>query len=859
MIERKKYNHKDIEKDLYNFWVTNRFFEPEINSKKKRFSIILPPPNVTGHLHLGHAWDGYIQDLIIRYKKLNGFNCVWVPGTDHAGIATQTKYEKILNEKGVDKSLLSREQFVKQIYDWSSEQSKYIHSQWAKLGLSLSYDNEQFTLNDQSSKNVLEAFVILYNDGLIYRDNKIVNWDCKLQTAISDIEVKYEKTTSKLYYCKYYLCNDKNKYLVVATTRPETIFADTNLFVNPTDRRYKQYVGKFVFNPLTNNKIKIISDKYVDKKFGTGVMKCTPAHDINDYELGIKHKITNYVGVINYDGKLNKYAVSKNKSYEGLDRIKARKLIANELKEHGLLENVETYSNQISISERSGEIIEPLISKEWFVKMTPILKNLKNILKWKEKYMIIPKKFNKLMNNWLKNTHDWCISRNLVWGHQIPIWYEKKTNKIYAGVNPPKDEQNYVREQKVFDTWFSSGLWPITTLLSNDKLKSFFPVDVLVTGYDILFFWVARMLFMCSWIKHKIPIKNILLHGLIRDSQNRKMSKSLNNGIDPMDLIEKYGTDALRLFLTSTVSAGEDLRYDETKIQYFWSFLNKLWNSNNFIQINFPNVLNETIKNVKLPINIWIINEFNKIIKNIKKHYDSYNLQLANKNLINFVWNVFCNEYLEFIKPFINDDQYKEEVATVCLTIFKNILILVHPIAPFITEHIFQNIFKYKSILLFNYPTNIKLIKTKKIDFTPFKELYFLIKDIRIKNNLKQSDVININLLTNKKINLDWLKSLLIKFNINLVSISSCREQNNWRVFKQKDLIIEIDNKIFPQKNKDKILSELKKLEFEIKRSKGILANESFIKKAPKEKVNLEKTKLENYQKQYDELKKELK
>lgn len=854
-----KFDHKLVQKGIYSFWKKNNFFE-EINSSKPPFSIMMPPPNVTGHLHLGHAWDDSLQDTIIRYKRLRGFNAIWIPGTDHAGIATQTKYEKILAQKGIEKSSLSKKEFLDQVFNWAKSQAEYIRNQWAKLGLCLSYKNEVFTLDDNVKQMVKKTFVNLYKNKLIYQDYKLVNWDIKLQTAISDIETIYKPTHSKLYYFKYKLSSDQSKFIPIATTRPETMFVDTHVFVNPKDKRYKSFIGKEVINPINGQKLKVLTDSYIDMNFGTGAMKCTPAHDLNDYELAKQHKITDYKSVINTDGTLNEYAKAVTKSFTGLDRLKAREAIVQEMNSRGELIKVEEYDNEVGYSERTGEVVEQLLSKQWFVKMKPIIENLNKIQKSsKVKYDFIPSRFKKTLNTWFNNINDWCISRQLVWGHQIPVWYKKNSTEIHVSELPPKDTKIWVQDTSVLDTWFSSGLWPIVTTYENNKeLEKFYPISILVTAYDILFFWVARMLFQCSYLNKKIPINHILIHGLIRDNQNRKMSKSLGNGIDPMDVIDKYGTDSLRMFLTSTASLGEDLRYDEEKIGFYSNFFNKIWNAKNFIS-NYLSKENIKPKKFNL-INSWIIKSFNTYLSKIQKNMDKYNFVVANKYLVEFIWDLFCNQYIEFAKPFLNDEQYKEETIWTLRYLFKNILILLHPHAPFLTENIYLNMFaEQKSILLENWPTPIKITLNQTYS-NLFIQVFNSIKDLRIKYSISRSTLININILTTDKIKLDLINQYLNKFNININNVSKARVNLNWDMISIGDIAIEFENN-FVDKTKllEKLNKQLKDLENELKRSDNILNNKNFLLKAPKEKIAIEQQKRKTYQTQYDQVKQEIK
>lgn len=849
-----KFNHKLIEEGIYDFWKQNNFFE-ELCVNKPPFSIIMPPPNVTGHLHLGHAWDGSLQDTIIRYKRLRGFNALWIPGTDHAGIATQTKYEKILASKNIDKSSLTKEEFISQVFDWAKSQAQYIRNQWAKMGFCLSYKNEVFTLDDNVKLLVKQTFVDLYNRNLIYQANKLVNWDVKLKTAISDIETVYKPANSKMYYFKYCLASNSQKYLPIATTRPETMFVDTHVFVNPKDKRYKEFVGQEVINPINNKKLKVLTDSYIDIKFGTGAMKCTPAHDLNDYELAKKHNITEFYSVINPDGLLNEYAESVTKSFKGIDRLIAREAIVEEMNSRKMLIKIEDYNNEVGYSERTGEVVEQLLSKQWFVKMKPIIKELKQIQKsTKYKYQFIPSRFNKTLNRWFDNINDWCISRQLVWGHQLPVWYKKNSSEIYVGVNPPSNVNQYVQDSSVLDTWFSSGLWPIAVTYNRDKnLKPFYPISILVTAYDILFFWVARMLFQCSHTSKQIPLRKILIHGLIRDNQNRKMSKSLGNGIDPMDVIDKFGTDAMRMFMTSTASLGEDLRYDEQKIIFYTNFFNKIWNAKNFVSLYLDKDASKPTKfNL---INAWIINSFNKYLKKIQLNMEKYNFVVANKYLVEFAWDIFCNQYIEFVKPLLFDETTKNETVWTISYIFKNILILLHPHAPFLTENIYKNIFgEQQSILLESWPKPIKVfVKKKEIDL--FIQIFNFIKDLRIKYSISKSQLIQLNVLSTQKIDLNLVNNFLNKFNINILQVSNARINLKWDMISIGDIAIEFENNFI---NKDKLLSKFQKqltdLQKELDRSKTILSNNSFLAKAPKEKIESEQKKYESYKTQYKQI-----
>lgn len=837
-----RFDSNEYESKWYNFWLKNHYFAP---SKKlnKNFCIILPPPNVTGHLHLGHAWDGSIQDAIIRYKKLNGFNANWLPGTDHAGIATQTKFEKELQSKNIKRSNLTRKQFIDLLSEWKNNQINFIHEQWAKMGFALNYDDETFTMDERVNSFVNDVFIKMYNDGLIYRDYKLVNWDVKLQSAISDIEVINKQTKSKMYYFKYWL-EDHSLFLEVATTRPETMFGDICLVVNPNDRRYQKYINKKVINPINKKLIPIITDEYVDLNFGTGVMKCTPAHDFNDYAIAKRHNITNYSNVMNYDGTLNKNAVDFNdKSYENIERFKAREIIVDLLEKSHNLIKIENHDNNIGYSERTNVIVEPLLSKQWFVKMKPLAKLIIDSFKSSNKTVFSPKRFENTLSQWMNNIEDWCISRQLWWGHQLPVYY--RNEDIYVGLNPP---DGFVRDDDVLDTWFSSALWPLITTkysVDNEYFAKYFPIDVLVTAYDILFFWVSRMMIDSFYLTKKSPFKNVLIHGLIRDSQGKKMSKSLGNGVDPMLIINKYGADSLRLFLTSSSSMGEDLRFSEEKVKQYWVFINKLWNSGRYIFSNVDKKF-EIDNNKLLNVDKWILNRFKWTIDKVKKHMDIFDFNIANKTLIDFIWNDFCNNYIELTK-----NKLTENTKAILLFIYKNILIMLHPHCPFITEEIYHFLpnKEKKSIMLENWPEYNNNFNENTTD--TLIEIIQLIRNFRNVNQIKNTTQLEINLISsNKDIN---------TFDLSIVNtkILNNKQSNNKKIIIGSNFKIEILNSnIINQVDEIKNLeTKMVLLTNEVKRSNSILSNKEFISKAPKEKINLEIEKLKKYETQLEEVK----
>ena len=594
-----KYDFNLVEKGKYEFWLNNKTFLAGNDKSKRPFAIVIPPPNVTGNLHIGHAWDTTLQDIIIRYKKLCGFDALWVPGMDHAGIATQAKVDEKLSKMGINPRTLSREDWLKYAWDWKEEYANNIHKQWAKLGLALDYSRERFTLDEGLSKAVRKVFVDLYNKGLIYRGYRIINWDPKAQTALSNEEVIYKDVKGYFYHLKY-IIEGTDKYLDVATTRPETLFGDTAVAVNPSDERYKDLIGKNVVLPIVGRLIPIIGDEHADPEFGTGCVKITPAHDPNDYEVGKRHNLKEII-CINPDATMNENAGI----YQGLSREEAREKLVSDLEKNGLLLSKEEITHNVGHSERTGVMIEPYLSSQWFVKMRPLADRVLENQKNKDtKVNFVPKRYEKTMNHWMEITYDWCISRQLWWGHRIPAWY--KGDEIYVGENAPTGE-GWVQDEDVLDTWFSSALWPFSTLgwpNKTDDLDRYFPNDVLVTGYDIIPFWVNRMTFQSLEFMNERPFKDCLIHGLIRDKQGRKMSKSLGNGVNPIEVIDKYGCDSLRLFLTTNSAPGMDLRYDEEKVASSWNFINKLWNASRYVIMNTNNLNDNNYKEYNKPFNL---------------------------------------------------------------------------------------------------------------------------------------------------------------------------------------------------------------------------------------------------------------
>lgn len=835
----KKYDHKIVEENKYENWKNKGYFDSG-DLTKKPYAIVIPPPNVTGKLHLGHAWDTTLQDIMIRYKRMNGFDCLWLPGMDHAGIATQAKVDKRLKEMGIKPREMDREEWLKHAWNWKDEYAQTIHEQWAKMGLSLDYSKERFTLDKGLSDAVKKVFVDLYNNGLIYRGEKIINWDPEQLTALSNEEVIYKDDEGAFYHLKYFI-EGTSDYLCVATTRPETLFGDTAVAVNPSDERYKHLIGKNVILPIVGKLIPIVGDEHADPEFGTGVVKITPAHDPNDFEVGNRHNLDRIV-VMNPDATMNENAYA----YQGMNRFECRKKLVQDLKDANLLIKIEPIIHSVGHSERSDAIVEPYLSKQWFVKMRPLADRVLENQKNKEtKVNFIPERYEKTMNHWMEITYDWCISRQLWWGHRIPAWY--KDDEIYVGVNPPK-EDGWVQDSDVLDTWFSSALWPFSSLGWPEKtsdLERYYPNDLLVTGYDIIPFWVNRMTFQGLEFTDKRPFKDCLIHGLIRDKQGRKMSKSLGNGVDPMDVIDKYGADSLRYFLATGAASGMDLRYDEEKVKSTWNFINKLWNASRFVLMNIEDFCESdyTLENLSIT-DKWILSKLNKIISNVKKHMEKYDFNVVGSEIYNFVWDDFCDWYIEFAKFNMN-----KVTASVLIKVLTDILKMLHPFMPYVTEEIYLMLpIHDESIMISTYPS-----VNSDFDFTT--ELDYIIEIIKNVRKIKQENQLGKDyfLVYNSDIvtpNIDILKRMLKLENIlkqdsfNQNTLASI----NFNV--KKDVFTIYYEKANSKEELEKLLLEKEKLENSIKRRTNLLANVNYVNKAPSnivetEKLNLEKEKVE--------------
>ena len=830
MLE-KKYNHVEVENGKYNNWKEKGYFSSGDLSKKP-YCIVIPPPNVTGKLHLGHAWDTTLQDIMIRYKRMDGFDALWVPGMDHAGIATQAKVDKKLKEMGIMPRSISRSEWLKHAWEWKDEFANTIHEQWAKLGLSLDYTKERFTLDEGLSDAVKKVFVDLYNEGLIYRGERIINWDPVQMTALSNEEVIYKEDKGAFYHLKYYI-EGTDEYLEVATTRPETLFGDTAVAVNPDDSRYKHLIGKNVILPIVNKLIPIVGDSHADPEFGTGVVKITPAHDPNDFEVGNRHNLERVV-VMNPDATMNSNAFD----YEGMDRFVCREKLVSDLKEKNLLISIEEMVHSVGHSERSDAVVEPYLSRQWFVKMRPladrVLENQKDSL---NKVNFVPERYEKIMNHWMEITYDWCISRQLWWGHRIPAWY--KGEEVYVGLEPPK-EDGWVQDNDVLDTWFSSALWPFSTLgwpNSNTMLDRYYPNNVLVTGYDIIPFWVNRMTFQGLHFTNKRPFKDCLIHGLIRDKEGRKMSKSLGNGVDPMDVIDKYGADSLRFFLSTNASLGMDLRYDEEKVKSTWNFVNKLWNASRYVLMNCEDIDNLEFNIEDLTISDkWIISKLQKTINVVRKHMEQYDFNVVGSTLYSFIWDDFCDWYIELSKCNMNETTKK-----VLIFVLTDILKMLHPFMPYVTDEIY-NMLPVKdceSILISKYP-----IYNENYNFiNDFDLIIDLIKNVRkakLENNIKDyTFVYDHELIEN---NIELISKMLKLNDISLISKYKNETLSNVVIpFVDSKVYLYYDGSINEKNNLENNIKERDRLIASIERRKKLLSNSGYVNKAPEAIVNKER------------------
>jgi valyl-tRNA synthetase len=838
----KKYNHIEVEKDKYDKWKEKGYFKCDENSNKKQFCIVLPPPNVTGVLHLGHAWDVTLQDIIIRYKKMEGFDAFWLPGMDHAAIATEAKVVKKLKDEGIDKYEYGRDKFVEACWDWTNQHGDIIRQQWAKLGIALDYSKERFTLDEGLQEAVKKVFVDYYNEGLIYRGERIINWDPAAQTALSNEEVIYSEEKSAFYHLKYKL-EDSDEYLDVATTRPETLFGDTAVAVNEKDDRYKKYVGKNVILPLMNKPIPVITDEHADMEKGTGVVKITPAHDPNDFEVGNRHNLER-ICIMNDDATMNENVPKK---YQGMTREECREECLKDLKEQGLLLEVEPLVHEVGHSERTGVMVEPMIKEQWFVKMRPLADTVLATQKDKErKVNFVPARYEKIMNHWMEITYDWCISRQLWWGHRIPAWY--RGEETYVGMEAPEGE-GWVQDEDVLDTWFSSALWPFATLGWPDNtklLERYYPNQCLVTGYDIIPFWVNRMTFQGEKLLGKRPFEECLIHGLIRDKQGRKFSKSLGNGIDPFDMIEKYGADALRYYLATDVAPGTDMRFDEEKMKSTWNFINKIWNASRFVLMNIENVKEIELKDLK-PEDKWILTKYEKCIHETKKFMDKYQFNNAGACIYEFTWNYFCDYYIEMAKYSLDTDSTKSTLCWVLLGIMK----MLHPFMPYVTEEIYgmSPVKDAESIMISNYPAYDKKLVFTEEEKAVDDQIEFIknFRNVKAENNITKDMKVMFDTTDDN----DLIVKML-KLQDNLVTEPLGIKA--YKVFSSRVKAEIFFEKIETEADKAAKIAQIDLLKASIERREKLLSNENYVNKAPKNIVELDKQKLEEEKKKLEEL-----
>lgn len=855
----KTYNPSEFENDIYSEWENKGYFKAKVDPNKLPFTIVIPPPNITGQLHMGHALDETLQDTLIRFKRMQGYSALWLPGTDHASIATEVKIVEQMTKEGLTKNDVGRDGFLERAWRWKEKYGGRIVEQLKLLGSSCDWSRLAFTMDERCSRAVKEVFVNLYEKGLIYRGDRIINWcpDCK--TALSDAEVEYAEEDSRLWYIKYPV-KDSDKFVTVATSRPETMFGDTAVAVNPKDARYADLEGKTLVLPLVNKEIPIVFDEYVELDFGTGAVKITPAHDPNDFEVGLRHLLP-VVKVMNDDGTMNEFAGK----YAGMDSLECRKKVAEELQSLGLLVKTEPLHHSVGHCYRCHHTVEPVVSKQWFVKMAPLAKPAVEAVR-KKSVKFTPERFSKIYFNWMKDIRDWCISRQLWWGHRIPAYYcddcgEMVISKTDVTVCPKCGGKRIRQDEDVLDTWFSSALWPFSTLGYPDNtedLNYFYPTDVLVTGYDIIFFWVARMIF--SGLEHmkRIPFKDVLIHGLVRDAQGRKMSKSLGNGIDPTEIIAKYGADTLRFSLINGVAAGSDMRFSDEKIEGARNFMNKIWNASRFVLLNTENKKIVPVKDCKLTVaDKWIITKLNKTVKEVTVNMEKYEMGVALANLYDFVWNDFCDWYIEFTKPVLygEDDKKAGDTASVLVYVLTVILKLLHPFVPFITEKIYKSIPDCgETLMLEEFPRyNARLNyfgSVKEIELV--KEIVKSVRNVKAKTGAAPSKKVTLFVRTEQTKTIKNGAALIFRLagvsDIQFITEKSALgEKVVTQVIDGAELFIPLGELVDFEKELARLNKELESVEQEIARANGKLSNNGFLEKAPKSLVDAEKEKLNKY------------
>ena len=858
-----KYQPNEVEAGKYEKWLELDLFKPSEDDSAEPYSIVIPPPNVTGKLHLGHAWDTALQDIIIRQKRMQGYDTVWVPGMDHAGIATQARVEARLAEQGTNRHEIGREKFLEEAWNWKEEYASSIRDQWAKVGLSVDYSRERFTLDKGLNDAVTKVFVDLYNKKKIYRGEYIINWDPKAMTALSDIEVDHKDINGAFYHMKYPLA-DGSGFLEIATTRPETMLGDTAVAVHPEDERYQEYIGKTVMLPLMNREIPVIADDYVDMEFGTGVVKITPAHDPNDFEVGNRHDLER-LNVMNKDGSMNKAAGK----YEGQDRFEARKNVIADLEAEGLLIKVEKMVHSVGHSERTGVVVEPRLSTQWFVKMDELAEAALENQKTDNKIHFAPERFEKTFTSWMENVHDWVISRQLWWGHQIPAWYHNETGEVYVGETAPEDAENWTQDEDVLDTWFSSALWPFTTMgwpdTDNRDFQRYFPTNTLVTGYDIIFFWVSRMIFQSLEFTDTRPFEHVLLHGLIRDEDGRKMSKSLGNGIDPMEVIEEYGADALRWFLSNGSAPGQDVRFSYEKMDSSWNFINKIWNASRYVIMNLEDFEYEDIslEGEKTLADQWILARLNETVEHVTEQFEKFEFGEGGRALYNFIWNDYCDWYIEMSKEILNEgtESQKRTTRSILTYVLDQTLRLLHPIMPFVTEEIWQHIpHEGESIVTAAYPVSHPEFENDEArdNMNTVIELIKAVRNIRSEVNRPLSQTVDMIVKANSEKDKEMLlanKSFIVRFcNPDELTIDTEVDVPNEvmsAIVKGAEVFLPLQGLVNVEEEITRLEKELDKWQSEINRAKGKLNNEKFVSNAPDAVVQAERDKQAEYEKRY--------
>ena len=860
-----KYNPNQFEKEIYEKWEKGGYFKAKVNPDKKPYTIVMPPPNVTGYLHLGHALNNTIQDIIIRYKRMAGFEALWIPGTDHASISTESKVVDKIYSEGKTKADLGREGFLEEAWDWTNKYGGRIKEQLRTIGVSCDWDHDSFTMDRNLTKAVKRVFKKMYDDGLIYRGNRIVNWDPKAETAISDAEVYHEDQVGHLWYIKYFF-EGSDEYVTIATTRPETMLGDLAVAVNPEDPRFKDKIGKNLILPLVGRKIPLIEDSYVDMEYGTGLVKITPSHDPNDFEVGARHDLGQCVVI---DTKA--HIVDGYGKYSGMDRYEARKEMIKDLEEAGQLEKIEEIEHAVGYSERTKVVIEPLISKQWFVKMDEFAQMCIDAYD-KGEVKLIPDSLSKTYMNWLNNIRDWTISRQLWWGHRLPVFYTDDGEIIVSEDEPDENGMlngvHVTQDEDTLDTWFSSALWPFATLGwpdENEELDYFFPTDILVTGYDIIFFWVIRMIFSSIYNTGKVPFHHVLFTGLIRDPQGRKMSKSLGNGVDPIDVVNEYGADALRFTLITGNSPGNDMRYDEKRILASRNFANKLWNASRFVLMNIEEGDDLDFKGENLELeDKWILKRLNDVIVDVSKNLDKYEIGLAADRIEDFIWNEYCDWYIEFakIRLYGDDKEAKANVKKVLLYVLKNMIVLLHPFMPFITEEIYSSLPNKKDLLIVeDWPEFNKDFDfvNEESNVNSVIEAITSIRNQRATLNVPAKTCQKLTILVENKENISLIEEIKDQF-VNLAKASEVEvlakedseiadEEGIVRlVFNEFSVLMSLDELVDYEKERARLKDEIKRLEAEIKRASGKLSNKGFVEKAPEKVVNEEREKLAGYE-----------